>query len=100
MPLTTEFGLLRCLQEATSHEAAAMLLVMLGELPRTLIPAAAVVLVGAAVEAGQVGLRIFILLLKHMVMYDNICHHMPGVKLQCMLPRKHIALRISGCAGS
>ena len=43
------------LSQATSpHEAAALLLVMLGELPRALIPMPAIMLIEAAVEAGQV----------------------------------------------
>ena len=41
-------------QATSPHEAAALLLVMLGELPRALIPMPAIMLIEAAVEAGQV----------------------------------------------
>ena len=40
-------------QSTPPHEAAALLLVMLGELPRPLLPATAVTLIDAAWEAGQ-----------------------------------------------
>lgn len=41
-------------QALDPHQAAALLLVMLGELPKALLPNMAIVLIEAAIEAGQV----------------------------------------------
>ena len=43
------------LQALSPHEAAALLLVMLGQLPKALVPNIAILLIEAAIEAGQVG---------------------------------------------